>query len=80
MTIGDRVKVGIREREGYAFGCAACLDGAVGTVEQVKDDSANGRNGGPALLVRFDVARPTWFTHQTPAEAFWLPVEDLTAL
>jgi hypothetical protein len=67
---GKRVVVTIRDHDTYAHGCAAALDGKHGTVER-----ANTR--GDAWLVNFDEPAPTWWTHQTPANAFWFPANDL---
>lgn len=78
MNIGQRVRVNIRDRQHYTFGCADKLDKATGTVERYKARSSNGRNfDGPAALVTFDMPRETWWSGQSEVTAFWFPVEDL---
>ena len=71
IAIGSRVRVRIVAPQKYAHGAAAALDGMTGTVERFKSDGE--------VLVWFDKPAPTWWTHQTPATAFWFPPTDLVA-
>lgn len=75
FAVGARVRVQIKRPEEYATGSAEALEGALGTVEAYKP-----HNKGGEYLVRFDEARPKWWTHQTPATAFHFPARDLAAL
>lgn len=68
---GKRVIVKIRNRSKYATGCADALEGMAGTVTGSNDRA-------DAWLVQFDKPAPTWWTHQTPARAFWFPASDLS--
>jgi hypothetical protein len=70
---GKRVKVTIQDRTKYATGCADALNGKTGTVERANAS-------GDAWLVNFDTPAPRWWTHQTPARAFWFPENDLTEI
>jgi hypothetical protein len=74
FKVGDRVRVTIQDPSQYAYGCAKCLDGALGTVETVKDTSSCGR-----YLVCFDEARPSWWSNGSPTKTFHFPAKDLTA-
>ncbi len=55
MTTGDRVRVNITDMSRWQQQVGECLNGKTGTVEEVKEHSANGCPCGTlALLVRLD--------------------------
>ena len=68
-TIGMRVRVVIQEPREYAYGCAAALNGKTGVVDEIQSNGV--------ALVLFDTPAPTWWSHQTPAKAFWFEPKDL---
>lgn len=78
LAAGQRVRVTIRDRDRYAFGCAEILDGRTGTLQRLMEQSFNGDNSnGPAWLVQFDEPAPSWSSHDMPVDAFWFPPGDL---
>jgi hypothetical protein len=78
FEVGNRVMVTIEEADEYAMRAAEALDGRTGVVEAVEETPWPGQPR--RRLVRFDEPAPTWFTHQTPATAFWFPIRDMTAM
>lgn len=81
LAVGHRVRVTIRDRDRYAFGCAEILDGRTGTLDRFMEHSFNGDNSnGPAWLVHFDDPVPSWSSHNVPFYAFWFPPGDLETL
>jgi hypothetical protein len=74
LTVGARVRVRIVERSEYAHGCADALDGKTGTVDEVSEKD---RQRESPYLVAFDTPAPKWWSHQTPARAFWFSAKDL---
>jgi len=76
-----RVRVAIKDVDHYAKWCGETLQGAVGRVARVKENSCCGTHGwGPAWLVEFDTPIPSWWEGGEPVTAFWFPPDDLEVL
>ena len=72
LTVGDKCKVKIHKPETYAFGCAECLQGKTGVVDEVR---SNGK-----ILVKFDTPAKTWSSNQLPVNAFWFDPDEVLPL
>jgi len=89
VAVGDRVRVAIDDPNTYARGCATCLEGKAGVVEEISrrvrgvrqtvTEATSMGDGFVRALVRFDTPAKAWHTHQSPTEAFWFPLTDLAA-
>ena len=75
---GARVRVTVRYPETYAYGCAACLDSATGTIEKASPTGIFDNK--PRALVRFDTPRPTWSANQQPPIGFWFDIDELVPI
>jgi hypothetical protein len=73
MKINDRVKVNITRPDFYARGCAECLNGKEGKVQEVKN------NGRLFLVAFFEPAKP-WHSNQLPVSAFHFSERELIAI
>lgn len=81
VAAGDRVRVRLRDRAGWARGAAAALDGKAGTVEEVQTEHNAGTVTRPVdpprVLVRFDEPARPWHSYQAPVSAFWFDLREV---
>ena len=73
-----RVRVKIAEPHTWAKGAPDALNGAIGTVIEVKPNYSFSFR--PGYLVSFDRPVKSWHTHGAPHTAFHFGVEDLEVL